>query len=157
MKPIDIDDRYLGVVHVHIHVCTKPWLPTTSMCSPCMQLVQSSTLQVTWHCRFYMILCMCSSIITVVSRVSTHGRLIITHNFGPHGCLPGIKIAYICIETATVAPWNAVHGRLPRCGRLPGTLRLRYIYAMIVTRINDTYTVDKAFTSYQCLFIGSMY
>ena len=27
---------------------------------------------------------------TVVSRVSTHGRLNITHDFGPHGCLPGI-------------------------------------------------------------------
>jgi hypothetical protein len=25
---------------------------------------------------------------TVVSRVSTHGRLNITHNFGMHGCLP---------------------------------------------------------------------
>ena len=27
---------------------------------------------------------------TIVSRVSAHGRLNITHDFGPHGCLPGI-------------------------------------------------------------------
>ena len=39
---------------------------------------------------------------TVVSRVSTHGRLNITRDFGPHGRLPGIKIPYICIEAATV-------------------------------------------------------
>ena len=59
---------------------------------------------------------------TVVSRVSAHGRLNIIHDFGPHGCLPGIKIPYVCIEAATVAPCNAVHGCLPRSGRLPGTL-----------------------------------
>ena len=29
---------------------------------------------------------------TVVSQVNAHGRLNITRNFGPHGCLPGIKI-----------------------------------------------------------------
>ena len=42
--------------------------------------------------------------ITVVSRVSAHGRLNITRDFGPHGHLPGIKIPYVCIEAATVAP-----------------------------------------------------
>ena len=41
--------------------------------------------------------------ITVVSRVSAHGRLSITSDFGPYGYLPGIKIPYVCIETATVA------------------------------------------------------
>ena len=41
---------------------------------------------------------------TVVSRVSAHGRLNITHDFGLHGRLPRIKISYVCIEAATVAP-----------------------------------------------------
>ena len=50
--------------------------------------------------------------------LSAYGRLSVTHDFGPHGRLPGIKILY-----AIVAPWNAVHGRLPRSGHLPGTLR----------------------------------
>ena len=38
--------------------------------------------------------------------VSAHayGYLNVTHYFGLHGCLPGIKIPYICIEVATVAP-----------------------------------------------------
>ena len=58
--------------------------------------------------------CISSRVYTVVSQVSTHGHLNITHNFGPHGRLPGIKIPYVCIEAATVAPWNAVHGCLPR-------------------------------------------
>ena len=49
---------------------------------------------------------------TIVSWVSAHGYLNITHDFGLHGRLPGIKILYTCIEVATVAPWNAVHGRL---------------------------------------------
>ena len=44
-----------------------------------------------------------SSTITIVSRVSTHERLNITRNFGLHGCLPGTKMPYICIEAATVA------------------------------------------------------
>ena len=59
---------------------------------------------------------------SLVSQVSTHGRLNITHYFGPHGCLPKIKILYICIEAATVAPRNVVHGRLPGSGRLSSTL-----------------------------------
>ena len=37
--------------------------------------------------------------ITIVSWVSIHGR-----NFGPHGCLPGIKISSVYIEAVTVAP-----------------------------------------------------
>ena len=41
---------------------------------------------------------------TVVSRVSAHGHLNITRDFGPHGHLPVIKIPYVCIEAATVAP-----------------------------------------------------
>ena len=44
------------------------------------------------------------SVIAVVSWVSAHGRLNITRDFGLHGCLPGIKIPYVCIEAATVAP-----------------------------------------------------
>ena len=31
-------------------------------------------------------------------------RLNITHDFGPHGCLPGTQITYICMETATQTP-----------------------------------------------------
>ena len=42
--------------------------------------------------------------ITIVSRVSAHGHLNITRDFGPHGRLPGIKIPYVCIEAATVTP-----------------------------------------------------
>ena len=36
------------------------------------------------------------------------------HNlqFGLYGRLPVIKILYVCIEAATVIPWNGVHGRL---------------------------------------------
>ena len=46
---------------------------------------------------------------TVVSQVSAHGRLNITHDFAPHGRLVlGMNIPYICIEAATVAPLNAV-------------------------------------------------
>ena len=41
---------------------------------------------------------------TVVSRLSAHGRLNITCDFGLDGHLPGIKIPYVCIEAATVAP-----------------------------------------------------
>ena len=67
----------------------------------------------------------------VLSWVSAHGRLNITRNFDPHGHLPRIKIPYICIEAATVAPWNAVHGRLPGSGRLPGTLRYMCTYTHV--------------------------
>ena len=41
---------------------------------------------------------------TIVSRVSAQGRLNITRDFGPHGCLPGFKIPYVCIEAATLTP-----------------------------------------------------
>ena len=34
---------------------------------------------------------------TVVSRVSAHGRLNITRDFGLHGRLPGIKIPYTSV------------------------------------------------------------
>ena len=43
-------------------------------------------------------------LLTVVSRVSAHGCLNMTHDFGLHGRLPGIKIPYVCIEAAIVAP-----------------------------------------------------
>ena len=42
--------------------------------------------------------------VTVVSRVSAHGCLNITHDFGLHGHLPRIKIPYVCIEAAIVVP-----------------------------------------------------
>ena len=42
--------------------------------------------------------------LTVVSLVSAHGHLNISRDFGPHGCLPGIKIRYVFIEAATVTP-----------------------------------------------------
>ena len=77
-------------------------------------------------------------IITVVSRVSAHGCLNIIHDFGLYGHLPGIKIPYVCIEAATVAPWNAVHGHLPGSGRLPGTL---WYYYYCIQVISPTYEV----------------
>ena len=43
-----------------------------------------------------------------VPGISAHGYLNTTRDFGPHGCLSGIKIPYVCIEAATVAPWNVV-------------------------------------------------
>ena len=51
---------------------------------------------------------------TVVSRVSAHGRLNITRDFGPHGRLPGIKIPYVYIEAATAAcgTWALTHERV---------------------------------------------
>ena len=39
---------------------------------------------------------------TIVSWVSAHGSFNMNRNFGLHGCLPGIKIPYVCIEAATV-------------------------------------------------------
>jgi hypothetical protein len=43
-----------------------------------------------------------------VGWVSAHGRLNITRNFGPHGCLPGIYmymyLPYVYIEAATLTP-----------------------------------------------------
>ena len=60
--------------------------------------------------------------ITLVSQVSTHGRLNIIRDFDPHGRLPGTKIPYVCIEE--------IHGRLPRSGRLPETLQYVHIQVM---------------------------
>ena len=48
-----------------------------------------------------------------------------------HGCLPGIKISYFCIEAATLIPWNVVHGRLPGSGLLPRTLRWSHWFSNI--------------------------
>ena len=56
--------------------------------------------------------------ITIESWVSSHERLNITCNFGPHGRLPGIWFPYPCIVVATLTPWNEVHGRLPKSGCL---------------------------------------
>ena len=48
--------------------------------------------------------------VPVVSRITqwvsahAYGCLNISHYFGLRGCLPGIKIPYICIEVARVAP-----------------------------------------------------
>ena len=47
----------------------------------------------------------------------SHGRLNITHDFGPHWRLPGTKIPYICIEAATVAWYMGIYlgvGAYPR-------------------------------------------
>ena len=49
---------------------------------------------------------------TVVSQVSAYGCLNIRHDFGPQGGLTGIYM-YICIVSATLTPWNEVHGHLP--------------------------------------------
>ena len=43
--------------------------------------------------------------------------------FGPAWALTGSKIPYVCIEGATVALWNEVHGCLPGSRCLPGTLQ----------------------------------
>ena len=64
----------------------------------------------------------------VVSRVSTLGRLNVTHDFGLHRCSPGINIPYVCIEAATVVPRNVVHWHLPGSERLPGTLQYLHVY-----------------------------
>ena len=53
-----------------------------------------------------------------MSCVSVHGRLNIDRDFGPHA----YPLPYVCIEAATLTPWNVIHGRLPGSGRLPGTL-----------------------------------
>ena len=39
--------------------------------------------------------------------------------FQPTWALTQEQIPYVCIEAATVVPWNAVHGRLPGSGYLP--------------------------------------
>ena len=44
------------------------------------------------------------TLVNSVSQVSAHGCFNITHNFYPHGHLPEIKIPYICIKVAMVAP-----------------------------------------------------
>jgi hypothetical protein len=55
---------------------------------------------------------------TVVSQVSAHGHLNITHDFGPYGRLPGIYLPFICIEAATLTLWNVVPGADPEGGFL---------------------------------------
>ena len=41
---------------------------------------------------------------TVVSRISTHGHLNITHKFGPHGRLPGIKNSVCLYRSCYIDP-----------------------------------------------------
>ena len=72
--------------------------------------------------------------ITIV--ICADGCLNITRDFVLHGRLPGIKLPYICIEAAIVAPWNMVHGRLSGSGRfssLPGTLQYYVIDVHVAT------------------------
>ena len=57
-----------------------------------------------------------------MSQVSAHRCLNIARDIGLHGRLPGMLIAYICMEAATLTPRNLVHGRLPGSGCLPGIL-----------------------------------
>ena len=54
-----------------------------------------------------------------MSPVSARGRLNIT---GDCCRLPGICIAYICIEAPVLTPWNAIHRRLPGSGRRDTTV-----------------------------------
>ena len=55
------------------------------------------------------------------------------HNsrFWPTWALTRDRNSIRCIEAATMAPWNAVHGRLPGSGRLPGTLQ--YIMFLVTS------------------------
>ena len=52
---------------------------------------------------------------SVPDNLSAHGRLSIIRDFGPHG----IKIPYVYIEAATVAPMRYM-GTFPRVGTCPG-------------------------------------
>ena len=56
-----------------------------------------------------------------MSWVSAHGCLNIPSDFGPNGRLPGIKTPYVCIEAATMTPWNGVQymGAYPGVGACP--------------------------------------
>ena len=65
-------------------------------------------------------MCMWMHVYTVVSWISAHGRLNITHNFDPHGCLRGTKIPYVCIEAVTVALEMSYMGAYPGVGACPG-------------------------------------
>ena len=63
-----------------------------------------------------------------------------TCDFTVYGRLPGIHVAYnmyvcTCIEAATVAPWNVVHGCLLRSGCLPGTLQYTCISLSVYIRV----------------------
>ena len=60
----------------------------------------------------------CSVNNIVVSRVSVHGRLIITYYICPCGRLPGRKITCINIVVFSLTPSNSVYGHLPGSGRL---------------------------------------
>ena len=53
----------------------------------------------------------------LANTVVSHGHLNIhaTCNFGPHGCLSGIKIPCVCIEAATVTP--TTHFCIQCCNR----------------------------------------
>ena len=73
------------------------------------------------------------------SVLPAHWCLNITRDFGPHGRLPRIKVPYVCIEAATVAPWNAVHGCLSGSGHLPGTLR--YTHTLYTHTHTHTHTL----------------
>ena len=72
--------------------------------------------------------------ITVVSRVSTHGRLNITRYFGLHGHLPGIKIPYVCMEAATATLEIRYMGAYPGVGACPG----HYGKINIATFVNNS-------------------
>ena len=80
--------------------------------------------------------------IHILYRVSAHGCLNIPCNFGQHGRLSVIQIAYICMEDAILTTWNAVHGCLPGSGCLPRILHNHYcslaIWKLVLTGPDNT-------------------
>ena len=67
-----------------------------------------------------------------MSRVSAHGHLNVTRDFGPHGHLPGIKIPWVCMEAAIVALALEMRymGAYPGVGACPGHYGI-YMYALM--------------------------
>ena len=66
-----------------------------------------------------------------MSPVSAHGRLNVTHDSCPYEHLPGVCIAYVCIEAAILTPWNAIHRCLPGSGRRDTTV-LPHVHSKVM-------------------------
>ena len=67
-----------------------------------------------------------------VSQVSTHEHLNTICYLAHMGTNLGYTISYICMEAATLTPWNLVHGHSPGSGCLPVILWYMYMYFYIV-------------------------
>ena len=94
-----------------------------------------------------------------MSWVSTHGRLNMTHDFGPHGRLPGIKIQYVCIEAATVTPWNAVHAGVGACPGHYGTcisIPIKPLHLYVPIESAHEFLIY-TFVLYMCMFTSIVF